>query len=140
MKSCMHPENTTTTNLQINTSIGTITDGTSWWRPTEIGWGYEPVTNTNWGNTTTANYTIPWESVNQVTIGKHSFFIVPEDLLDRIKAAEFSVDRLKDLFAEFCERLLDLHEEMELDEAFHHSEELDAFLSEFIQNTEEDKE
>lgn len=106
----------------------------------EWGWDYNPVTTTNWDNIATADCTIPWESINQVTIGTNSFFTVPEDLLDRIKAAGFSVDMLKDLFAEFCERLLDLHEEMELDEAFHHSEELDAFLSEFIQNTKEDKE
>jgi len=104
---------TTTAPATITTNVGTYP---TW----EIeGTGFQP-------------YRVEYVNGLNPTYEIKSYIPVSDDIRKAVKDLGYGIDELGDLFEEFCQRLIDLDEDIRLDEALHDSEDLDDFLKEFI--------
>lgn len=104
---------TTTVPATITTNVGTYP---TW----EIeGTGFQP-------------YRVEYVNGLNPTYEIKSYIPVSDDIRKAVKDLGYGIDELGDLFEEFCQRLIDLDEDIRLDEALHDSEDLDDFLKEFI--------
>lgn len=107
----------------ITTSVGT---NPTW---TIEGTGYPKAYESRWA-ASVPNNTFTFTPIHDT----EKYIFIPDELRKTLKGLNYNLNNLSDLFAEFCERLIDLREDMRLDEAFHDSEDLDDFLKEFIVN------
>ena len=128
----MHPENTTANTMYIPTN--TIINATSYINSSETG-----LTNPTLTNSTTywppSDYQYVTDIISDYGVASTNDYIaISKDLSEEIRKFGYNLNMVTDAFSEFCERLIDLHEDMRLDEAFHDSEDLDDFLKEFIVN------
>ncbi len=107
----------------ITTSVGTYP---TW---TIEGTGYPKAYESRWATSVPTN-TFTFTPIHDT----EKYIFIPDELRKTLEGLNYNLNNLSDLFAEFCQRLIDLHEDMRLDEALHDSEDLDDFLKEFIVN------
>jgi len=90
---------------------------------------------TNCGTVVLDTYPTWTDSTTTYGVAYNNDYIsISKDLSEEIRKLGYNLNMVADVFSEFCERLIDLHEDMRLDEAFHNSDDLDDFLKEFIVN------
>lgn len=113
------PATATTLTTSADTNLRWTIEGTGYPKAYEVGWA-----------TSVPNNTLTFTKIHDT----EKYIFIPDELQKTLKGLNYNLNNLSDLFAEFCQRLIDLHEDMRLDEAFHDSEDLDDFLKEFIVN------